>query len=63
MQVLFILFYYFYYYYYYYFLGLGVAMGNAVSALKDVSDYVGRTNDNHGIAHVIYKFFFNIENY
>jgi len=38
--------------------GLGVAMGNAVPALKDVADYVTRTNDDEGVKHVFEKFVF-----
>jgi hypothetical protein len=30
--------------------GVGVAMGNAVEALKSVADYVTATNDEDGIA-------------
>lgn len=36
--------------------GLGVAMGNAPDAIKDVANYVTRTNDEDGVAHVIDKF-------
>lgn len=36
--------------------GLGVAMGNAYDEVKEVADYVTKTNENHGVAHVINKF-------
>lgn len=36
--------------------GLGVAMGNAVSALKEVADYVTSGNNEDGVRHVIDKF-------
>ncbi len=36
--------------------GLGVAMGNACEELKAVADYVTKTNDEHGVAHVIEKY-------
>lgn len=36
--------------------GLGVAMGNAVDSLKAIADYVTRSNNDEGVAHVIEKF-------
>lgn len=36
--------------------GLGVAMGNAYDAVKDIADYVTDTNDADGVAKVIEKF-------
>ncbi len=36
--------------------GLGVAMGNASSHVKDVADYVTLCNEEDGVAHVINKF-------
>jgi len=36
--------------------GLGVAMGNAAAAIKDKADYVTASNDEDGVAEVIYKF-------
>lgn len=36
--------------------GLGVAMGNAIPALKEVADYVTLTNNEEGVRHVIEKF-------
>jgi len=36
--------------------GLGVAMGNAFPELKQVANYVTKTNEEHGVAHVINKF-------
>ncbi|MFD1957403.1 Cof-type HAD-IIB family hydrolase [Paenibacillus thailandensis] len=36
--------------------GLGVAMGNAIPALKEIADYVTRTNNEEGVRHVIEKF-------
>lgn len=36
--------------------GLGVAMGNAVEALKQVADYVTTSNNEEGVKHVIEKF-------
>lgn len=39
--------------------GLGVAMGNAVPALKELADYVTRTNNEEGVRHVIEQFVLN----
>lgn len=39
--------------------GLGVAMGNAIDALKDLADYVTLTNNEDGVKHVIDKFVLN----
>lgn len=39
--------------------GLGVAMGNAEQALKDIADYITDTNDNDGVAKAIEKFVLN----
>ncbi|WP_128895203.1 Cof-type HAD-IIB family hydrolase [Longirhabdus pacifica] len=36
--------------------GLGVAMENAVAPLKDVANYVTRSNNEEGVKHVIEKF-------
>ncbi len=36
--------------------GIGVAMGNAVSELKDVAQYITASNDEDGIAEALYKF-------
>lgn len=36
--------------------GLGVAMGNAVPAVKAVADYITRTNEEDGVAHVVEQF-------
>lgn len=36
--------------------GLGVAMGNAKDEIKRKADYIAPTNDENGVAHVIYKF-------
>ncbi len=38
--------------------GLGVAMGNAIPALKEIADYVTLTNNEQGVKHVIEKFIF-----
>lgn len=38
------------------FAGMGVAMENATTALKEVAQYITDTNDNHGIAKAIEKF-------
>ncbi len=38
------------------FAGLGVAMGNAGSAIKAAADYVTRSNDAHGVAEVLERF-------
>lgn len=37
--------------------GMGVAMGNAVQAVKDVADYITASNDEDGVAEVIERFF------
>lgn len=39
--------------------GLGVAMGNAIPALKEIADYVTLTNNEEGVRHVIEKFVLN----
>lgn len=36
--------------------GLGVAMGNAFPEIKKIANYVTKTNEEHGVAHVINKF-------
>ncbi|HEY8392665.1 MAG TPA: Cof-type HAD-IIB family hydrolase [Capillibacterium sp.] len=36
--------------------GLGVAMANADPAIKEEADYVTSSNDENGVAHVIYRF-------
>jgi Cof subfamily protein (haloacid dehalogenase superfamily) len=36
--------------------GLGVAMGNAIPAIKAIADYVTRTNEEDGVAHVVEEF-------
>ncbi|MBC8079154.1 MAG: HAD family phosphatase [Gorillibacterium sp.] len=36
--------------------GLGVAMGNAIDALKAIADYVAPSNNEEGVKHVINKF-------
>ena len=36
--------------------GLGVAMGNASDTLKQIADFITRTNDDDGVAHVLEKF-------
>ncbi len=38
------------------FAGLGVAMGNAFPEVKKKADYVTKTNEEDGVAHVIKKF-------
>jgi hypothetical protein len=40
--------------------GLGVAMGNADNEVKRIADYVTRSNDEDGVAHVINKFILNL---
>lgn len=39
--------------------GLGVAMGNAREAVKSCADYVTKSNNEDGIAHMLDKFIFN----
>ncbi|WP_455543059.1 sugar-phosphatase [Intestinibacter sp.] len=39
--------------------GLGVAMGNATDEIKEIANYVTKTNDEDGVAHVINKFILN----
>lgn len=36
--------------------GLGVAMGNAFPEVKEIANYITKTNEEHGVAHVINKF-------
>lgn len=42
------------------FAGLGVAMANAYDAVKAEADYITRSNDEDGVAHVIEKFILGI---
>lgn len=39
--------------------GLGVAMGNAIEKVKEVADYITKTNDENGVAYAIRKFALN----
>ena len=39
--------------------GIGVAMGNAQPALKEIADYITDTNDEDGIIKVIDKYILN----
>ncbi|MCY6369870.1 Cof-type HAD-IIB family hydrolase [Clostridium ganghwense] len=39
--------------------GLGVAMGNAFTEIKEIADYVTYTNEENGVAHIIQKFILN----
>jgi len=39
--------------------GIGVAMGNAIAAVKDIADFVTETNDNEGISVWINKYLLN----
>ncbi|MCB2289970.1 sugar-phosphatase [Clostridium sp. CS001] len=41
--------------------GLGVAMGNAFPELKRVANFITKTNEQNGVAHVINKFVLNGE--
>lgn len=41
--------------------GIGVAMGNAVPHIKTISDFVTRTNNEHGVAHAIHTILLNSE--
>ena len=41
--------------------GLGVAMGNAVEAVKQAADYETDDNEHDGVARVVEKFFLNQE--
>lgn len=40
--------------------GLGVVMANAKDAIKEKADFVTLSNDEDGVAHVIYKFVLNV---
>lgn len=37
--------------------GLGVAMANAQTAVKEAADYITLSNDEDGVLHVIENFF------
>lgn len=39
--------------------GLGVAMGNGFEEVKAVANFITKTNEEHGVAHVIEKFILN----
>lgn len=39
--------------------GLGVAMGNAIDELKEIADFVTKTNNEDGIKHVLDTYVFN----
>ncbi|NMM65379.1 sugar-phosphatase [Clostridium sp. P21] len=41
--------------------GLGVAMGNAFPELKQIANYITKTNEENGVAHVINKFILDDE--
>ena len=41
--------------------GLGVAMGNAFSEIKEAADFVTKTNNQDGVAYVFDKFILNID--
>ena len=43
------------------FAGLGIAMGNAPDAVKEVANYVTDTNNNDGVAKALERFFLNNE--
>ncbi|MCD9024098.1 Cof-type HAD-IIB family hydrolase [Cohnella silvisoli] len=40
--------------------GLGVAMANAVPALKEIADYITLSNNDDGVKHVLEKFVLNV---
>lgn len=42
--------------------GLGVAMGNAIPALKEIADYITLSNNEDGVKHVIEKFVLGRDN-
>ena len=37
--------------------GVGIAMGNAIDSLKEISDYITNTNKNNGVANALEKYF------
>ncbi len=39
--------------------GLGVAMGNARDSIKDIANHITTSNNEHGVAKVIYEFMLN----
>lgn len=39
--------------------GLGIAMNNAIEEVKEVADYITKSNDDFGVAHAIQKFILN----
>lgn len=41
--------------------GLGVAMGNAFPEVKRVANFITKTNEQDGVAHIINKFILNVE--
>lgn len=41
--------------------GLGVAMANAVPALKEIADFITLSNNDNGVKHVIDKFILNVQ--
>lgn len=41
------------------FAGMGVAMGNAIDSIKEVSDHVTKSNESDGVAHVIEELVFS----
>lgn len=42
--------------------GLGVAMGNAHPEVKEIANYITKTNNDHGVAEVLNKFILNTYN-
>ncbi|MGL5353754.1 MAG: HAD-IIB family hydrolase, partial [Clostridium sp.] len=41
--------------------GLGVAMGNAIDSVKEISDYITSSNNDNGVSKAIEKFIINEE--
>ncbi len=43
------------------FAGHGIAMGNAIDEVKEIADYISLSNEEDGVAHVVYKYFPNLK--
>ena len=39
--------------------GLAVAMENGIDRVKEISDFITKTNDEHGVAYALEKFILN----
>ncbi|MEQ8197583.1 MAG: HAD hydrolase family protein, partial [Clostridiaceae bacterium] len=43
--------------------GMGIAMGNAKDELKEIANYITKTNEEDGVAYALDKFILKGKNY